>query len=187
MARSMRDERSSWDETMQRRSLKLHFSSVTLLMILRPRRISSSRHLRLNPNSSRAWDVSASISLYRGEHPRALEHFERARRLNPLDPAIFWIDAGHAAALVFSGRYEEALALLQKALSQQPKFAIPLRLLIIALVGLGRLEQARKAVEELRRLDPSISLSALMQVLPFQRPADLAFYSNAMRMAGLPE
>jgi TolB-like protein len=143
--------------------------------------------LRLNPNSSRAWDVSASISLYRGEHPRALEHFERARRLNPLDPAVFWIDAGHGAALVFSGRYEEALALLQKALSQQPRFAIPLRLSIIALVGLGRMEQARRAVEELRRLDPSISLSALMQVLPFQKSADLAFYSDAMRKAGLPE
>jgi hypothetical protein len=88
---------------------------------------------------------------------------------------------------VFSGRYEEAFALLQKALSQQPQFAIPLRLSVIAYVGLGRMEQARRAVEELRRLDPPISMSALMKVLPFQRPADLAFYSDAMRKAGLPD
>jgi TolB-like protein len=47
------------------------------------------RALILNPNSAASWNASGWVRTYLGESVSAIEHFERAMRLNPLDPLTY--------------------------------------------------------------------------------------------------
>src|SRR5262245_38872181 len=44
--------------------------------------------LSLNPNLAVAWQRSGWLRIYAGECERAIEHLQRAMRLNPLDPLM---------------------------------------------------------------------------------------------------
>jgi hypothetical protein len=49
------------------------------------------------------------------------------------------------------------------------------------------LDEARRAMGDLRRLDPSLRISGLKDWLQFHRPEHLAVLSDGLRRAGLPE
>jgi hypothetical protein len=51
----------------------------------------------------------------------------------------------------------------------------------------GRLEDARQAVERLRGIDPTLSLSTLKDRIPLRRTDDLARYADGLQKAGLQE
>ena len=44
------------------------------------------RSLAINPNLASAWQIRGQISLYLGQHEKALKEIEQAVRLNPIDP-----------------------------------------------------------------------------------------------------
>jgi adenylate cyclase len=48
------------------------------------------RALTLNPNMTNAWHLSAWTKIYMGEYDKAIEHFARAMRLNPLHTLKGW-------------------------------------------------------------------------------------------------
>jgi hypothetical protein len=52
----------------------------------------------------------------------------------------------------------------------------------------GRLEQAHKAGDRLRQLNPALRVSSLKDVLgPYRHAEDLSRYEEALWQAGLPE
>ena len=52
----------------------------------------------------------------------------------------------------------------------------------------GRPEQAHRAMDRLRQLNPALRVSTLKDVLgPYQRAEDFARYGEGLRRAGLPE
>jgi hypothetical protein len=51
----------------------------------------------------------------------------------------------------------------------------------------GRLDEARKALARVRRLDPALRLSNLKDRVGPYRPEDFARFAQGMRLAGLPE
>jgi hypothetical protein len=51
----------------------------------------------------------------------------------------------------------------------------------------GRTEEARRAMQHLRQLDPTLRISNLTDYVPIRRPQDLAILSDGLRKAGLPE
>ncbi len=51
----------------------------------------------------------------------------------------------------------------------------------------GRTDEARRAMDHLRQLDPALRLSNLTDWLPIHRPEDLATFADGLRRAGLPE
>ena len=111
--------------------------------------------------------------MYLGEYASAIEHFERAMRLSPLDPMTYFASAGMAFAHAFAGRYDEALSWATKALHEQPNLATALR--VAAMVCL-------------REVDPALRLSNLDRVAPpFRRPEDRERFTESLRKAGLPE
>jgi len=145
------------------------------------------RALMLDPNLATAWHHSGWVRIYLCEPETAIEHMARAKRLNPLDPLLFGMQSGTAAAHFLAGRYDDAASWAEKALLEHPKHSPAMRIAAASHALAGRLAQAREAMARMRRLDPALRASNLADHVPFRRPEDFARYVEALRKAGLPE
>jgi TolB-like protein len=145
------------------------------------------RALLLNPNLAAAWFLSGFLRIWRGEPDDAIERFERAMRLSPLDPEMFRMQAGTAVAHLLAGRFDTASSWAEKAFRDMPSFLIVVGTMAASHALAGRMDEARRAMDHLRELDPTLRISNLTDWLPLQRPADLATLSDGLRKAGLPE
>ena len=147
----------------------------------------SDRALQLNPNLASAWWYSGWIRLWRGEHDIAIKHFERYKRMSPLDPFMSAMHSGAAFAHACAGRYDQAAANADLALNESPNSHQSLRAATASYALAGRIEQAQKAMSRLREIDPALRISNLKEFTPLRRPEDIARYAEGMRKAGLPE
>ena len=145
------------------------------------------RALVLNPNLAAAWYVSGWLLVYLGAADEAVTRFTTAMRLSPLDPLIFRVHGGVAYAHFFAGRYEEARGWAEKAVRARPTWLTGVRGAAVCNALAGRLDDAKRYMATMRALDPTLRLSNLQEVLPLRRAADFARWSDAMRVAGLPE
>lgn len=145
------------------------------------------RALELNPNLAIGWYASGWIRSYLGEPDLAIEHLARAMRFSPLDPQIAWMQAGTAFAHFIAGRYDEATYWANKTLVGRPSHPTALRLAAASNALADRLEEARRAIERLRQIDPTLRVSSLKDRIPLRRADDLARYEEGLRKAGLPE
>jgi adenylate cyclase len=146
------------------------------------------RALALNPNSAAAWSTSGWVLTFLGEPADAIQRFERAMRLSPLDPFAFYACVGMCATHLFAGRYDEAVSWARKASQEQSNSATSWRFAAIAYALSDRIVEARDAMARLREIDPTLRLANLARVAaPFRRPEDLACFTEGLRKAGLPE
>ena len=51
----------------------------------------------------------------------------------------------------------------------------------------GRPDEAQRAMNHLRELDPTLRISNLADWLPIRRPEDFATFADGLRKAGLPD
>lgn len=143
--------------------------------------------LVLNPNLAAAWFLGAFLRLWHGETEEAVEHFAHAMRLSPLDPELYKMQAGMAAAHLFMGHFDTASSWAEKALRELPSLLLVAATLAASLALAGRTAEAQRAVGHLRELDPGLRLSNLADWLPIHRPENLATLMEGLRRAGLPK
>lgn len=141
----------------------------------------------LNPNFALAWFLGGVLRVFRGELVSGTEDIAHALRLSPLDPEMFRMQAGMALASFFAGRYDRALAWTDKALVDLPSLLVAVALQAGSHALAGHAQEAAKAMERLRALDPTLTLSNLRDWMPLHRPEDFKRFSDALRLAGLPE
>jgi TolB-like protein/class 3 adenylate cyclase/tetratricopeptide (TPR) repeat protein len=142
----------------------------------------------LNPNLAMAWSVSGWLRAYVGEHADAIERFERAIRLSPLDHFAALSYVGIGFAHLFVSRYDEAASWARRAMLDRPNWAAPTRVAAIAYALSGKIVEAQEAMARLRAIDPELRLSNLEKVAPpLRRAEDHALYIEGLRLAGLPE
>ncbi len=108
-------------------------------------------------------------------------------RLSPLDPEMYRMQAGTAMAHLFAGRFDAASSWAEKAFRDLPSFLIAVGIIAASHALAGRMDEARRAMEHLRQLDPALRISNLKDWLPLHRPEDLATFADGLRKAGLPE
>ncbi len=118
---------------------------------------------------------------YLGRLDDAIRMGELAVRLNPSRPDWYLWDI--AAAKFLSGKYPEALSLLEKMAEPGPAY----RLLAATYAQLGRLEEARQAARELLKINPGFSIERYSARAPYLDKALMAEYIEGLRLAGLPE
>jgi TolB-like protein/Tfp pilus assembly protein PilF len=141
--------------------------------------------LRLNPSFSLAQGYHGLALAYCGQWEAADEAARRALRLSPRDP-FFAIYHGIAAYAQFVGRnYDEAIRLAHEAIRQRGDFVGGHRVLTAAAGMAGQHEVARVALQELRRVQPNISLTWLANEMPIKQEADRQHYLEGFRRAGL--
>ncbi len=145
------------------------------------------RAVFLNPNLASAWFLGGFLRTWRGEPESAIEHFERAMRLSPVDPELYRMQAGIAMAHLFAGRFDAASAWAEEAYTNLPSFLLTVSIIAASRALTGRLEDARRAMDQLRELHPSLRISNLRDWLPINRPEDLSVFADGLRKAGLPE
>jgi TolB-like protein/DNA-binding winged helix-turn-helix (wHTH) protein/Tfp pilus assembly protein PilF len=92
----------------------------------------------LNPNSAYAQHWYALLLSYLGRRIEAIDHIQRAERLDPLAPQIA-ID--HSTVLYRAREYDRAIEQAQKVLSYEPGFANSHRVLGIELIARGRCDE----------------------------------------------
>jgi adenylate cyclase len=145
------------------------------------------RALTLNPNITAAWLVGGWTKIYLGESNKAIGYFERAIRLNPLDPLIARMQTGIAAAQFLAGQYQEAAVSAENGLRQHPNDLPLLRVAAASHALAGQMMDAENHMGRIRHLDPTLRLSRVAALAPCRRADDVSRYVEGMRRAGLPE
>lgn len=148
------------------------------------------RSLSLNPNSANAWTASCLARSYIGDSAAAIDHFERAQRLNPLDLSQHLHWNAVAWAYLGSDRIEDAHDAAVRTLNVLPTYPPGLRMKLCTCGLLGRIDEAREYVDRLLRVQPGSTVSWLGKFLraPLQRnQRAYEMYLKGARLAGLPE
>jgi TolB-like protein/class 3 adenylate cyclase len=145
------------------------------------------RARQLNPNLATAWYFGGWLRVWTGEADLAIEHLTRFERMSPLDPFTSGMHSGMAFAHVIAGRFEEAAASAERALSEDKNLHLVLRAAATSFALAGRIEQAQQAMARLLEIDPTLRISNLKNFTPLRRPDDMAKFVDGMRKAGLPE
>jgi adenylate cyclase len=144
------------------------------------------RAVALDPNSAWARQRTGWLDVNCERPDAAIVHFERAKRLSPLDPMGFITDFGIGAAHFVAGRYAEAASWTQKGLSQQPRASWSLRVLVPALVHAGRIAEARQALARLLEAHPGLTIAKVRDSLSFGS-GTMERIADGLRQAGLPD
>jgi adenylate cyclase len=142
------------------------------------------RAVALNPNSYAAWSNRGWVYKIAGRPDEAVRSFERAIRMNPVDPLLDRTFLGMATALIELRRFDEAIVAAKKAERQIPFPGPAYRCLASAFAHLGRDAEAREAKARLLEVDPFFTISARMGR---RRRSHVKLLIEGLRKAGLPE
>jgi TolB-like protein len=144
------------------------------------------RSLLLNPNSAMALTLAGWIEVMCGDTAGGRAMVERAQQLNPRDPRGWLMSGVMAVAAVGEENYVEAIRWAERALAQNRRFAVALRALAVAHVGLGQRDLARRAVAELLDIEPTLTVSGFFARIPFPQESMARRYAESLVAAGLP-
>jgi len=158
----------------------------TLLHNLGTARVLLERALAIDPNSAWAWSRLGWVDAYSDQSKPAIDKFERALRLSPLDPMNFNNYVGIASAHVVEQDYDQAVAFFRRGLEERPHAKWLYRHLAEALSGAGRMEEAKQAYAQMLRTYPDLTASKFRQAMVFS-PAVLDRMVDNLRKLGLPE
>jgi adenylate cyclase len=149
-------------------------------------RVLLERALALDPNCAWAWSRLGWIDNYSDQPNHAIEKFERALRLSPIDPMNFNNHAGMGSAHEILQYYDKAAALYRRALQEQPNARWIYRNLASTLSGAGRIEEAKEAFAEMLLSYPDLTVSKFKQAMVFSNVA-LGRMGENLRKLGLPD
>jgi len=145
------------------------------------------RSLQLNTNSAMALATTGWIEAILNEPAKALDNLRRANRLSPRDPRAWFIATGIGMALYIANQFDEAIVWLRKALAQNPRSAIALRLLAASLTHLGQKDLASDVIRQLLKIEPHLTISSLRARFQVVDKNIWEKFSEDLRRSGLPE
>ena len=122
---------------------------------------------------------------YCGDQDGAIHHIELAMRVQPLHPPFYL----NMLALAYraKGELKSAVATAKKALELTPNDLANRIVLTSAYVGLGRKGLAEESVAEIKRSDPSFSVTQFAHAQPYRDTGVLEKFVSELRAAGLPD
>jgi Flp pilus assembly protein TadD len=115
------------------------------------------RAVRVNPANPFAWDALSTAALHFGQLRRAHLYALKAQRIGVNSPFKHWWDMGCCLTATVSGDHDMARSCAMTAHALAPEFRPPLRYLIALHAASGDVEQARAAVQRLRRMEVNFS------------------------------
>jgi adenylate cyclase len=149
--------------------------------------------LASDPNWIGALHGLANCKVFTGSIEESVSLAERAIRLSPRDPLIWWAYLQIGRARLLQSRIDEAIVWLEKARNAAPVHP-DMRLLLAAAYGLkGETERAAAELAEARRLRGEGSYSSIARMktgafgLPKLRALSEATVFAGWRKAGMPE
>jgi adenylate cyclase len=142
------------------------------------------RTLEVNPSFAMGYHALGVAHMFDGGAESAIEAIERAIRISPQDPwSHIWL-VTVSAANYMARNYDAALELARLAVQRAPNYPLSHRTLASALAQLGRLDEARKALDAFLALSPNYSAETARHAVPFRRDEDFGHYMEGLRIAG---
>jgi adenylate cyclase len=136
------------------------------------------RSLELNPSFALGWEWSGWLRLWAGQPDVAIDHFVTSMRLNPLHRRAgpyLGTGMGH----FFARRFEAAAATLLLSLQEIPSWVPTYRFLASCYAHMGRLDEARKTVSQLRALTPVV----VPEAAHWRNPQQRELFLSGLRLA----
>jgi adenylate cyclase len=143
------------------------------------------RAISFNPNYALAYHGLGYAYALGGFPEKAVAQFDTALRLSPRDSYRWAFLTMRAFSLVMCGDYEDAIECGRLARLERPDQFWCYSHTIIALVQLGRLEEAAKAFNDLLVVKPDFSIATIDYTIRFKHAADRKFCIESLRQAGL--
>lgn len=144
------------------------------------------RAAMLNSNAAIVLGFDALTRCLCGAYDKAVEQAEKAMRLSPLEPLIYYAVFALALACLFTGRNEEAVAYARKAIDENWNFAFPHCVLALGCARLGHRQDAVEAIRRLIGVAPSFRIGSLRKIR-FADAAHLQPDLAVLRAARVPE
>jgi adenylate cyclase len=141
--------------------------------------------MALEPSSADILHWHAAILFYSARVDESIPLFRQALRLNPMPPNVYYRHFG--VALRDSGQYDEAIALLKKAIEREPNDLVARYGLTSTFAMAGRMDEALAAAKEVLRIDPSFSVERWEKMYPMKSKVAKDRVADALRKAGLPD
>ena len=145
------------------------------------------RALLLCPNAAPVWNASGWTRWSVGDGAVAIDHFNRAMRMSPVDPHGFLFRSGIGWAHFIEGRYDDALDWSDRALALLPNCITSMRCKVATCGHLGDNGEARDALQALLKMQPDATVTKLGEMIPLKRPEHMAAFLDGLRKAGMAE
>ena len=140
-----------------------------------------------NPNHQRVLVIAAIGHLHCGSLDQALAYFHRATSLSPNAHEAHAAFTGIAHAHVVLGNHAEALVWASRSLAVNTRFDPTYWMLVAANAHLGRMDEARRHLAELRRLEPEVTVASIRAGQCAKDPGRIEPILAGLRLAGMPE
>ena len=136
------------------------------------------------PSCDLSYAAKGFILNYLGRTTEAIELANYAIRLAPVHSPPFY-QVVLAGALYSSGKFEEAAAVAEEALSKDRQYLDALVILAVAKVALNQMDQAAQIANRIRLARPDFTLEKFAQSQPYRNPDTLEQLLTTLRKAGL--
>jgi TolB-like protein len=140
-----------------------------------------------NPNNLQIVARAGLANLFCGDIDRALGYLHRANQMSPGDPGAHLPLTGIATVQMIRANYDEALAWAIRGLASNPNFPPALWVATAASAHLGRMDEARRFLDDLRRLAPGATIASIKARRRYKDPSRLAPVIDGLRLAGFEE
>ena len=140
--------------------------------------------IELAPNSADVHSFMAQGLNYAGRPEEAIAHNDKAFRLNPTGAPTYYY-SGASISYFLTGRYDDTIKVCDEALKRWPQDIPDRARLAMAYMALGREEEARKAAQELLRVDPKFSAQRFAQNMTYKDPTVATQALELMNKVGL--
>jgi AraC-like DNA-binding protein len=142
-------------------------AGYTLAHDLEAAAVHAEHALALDGGSAWAWGRSAWIKAYRGQAREAIEEFQIARSLAPVDPLSFLWSVGIASGEFQMARYDDSIRWYNRAMAENPASTWTSRFLAPAYVLAGRMDDGRRTMASFTSSFPDVTISAVRAGLPW--------------------
>ena len=105
--------------------------------------------------------------------------------MSPVDPEMAFFFGGKAVAHYTAGRYAEALKWSSDLVQLRPGFRGAQRMRCASLAQVGRIDEARALLDDIRSEHPQISIAWVRENVPYQTAELMERFLEGMQKAGL--
>jgi adenylate cyclase len=140
--------------------------------------------ISLNPSYAAAHVILGSILNYRGQSEEGLALIEKGIRLSPADPRLFMWLPPLAAAHYQLRNYAKSVEVARRSWTLKPNWQQAAPYVVAGLAQLGKIDEARAALDDLKKLDPSLSMLRTTLERLYTNQAGINHLLDGLRIAG---
>ena len=140
-----------------------------------------------NPNLAIAHCVLGAAQGFSGDSEPAIRNTKFGIQLSPRDPLLGLLQGTHGVVYFGAGNYEAGAEWSTKAAQCRPPLTIAYRIAAACLGKLGRISEAKEAMQKYLAYSPGVTIEATIRQMPWKLPEQQQALAEGLRAAGMPE